>query len=448
MFRLRDFTPRGFYARSLLMVLVPLVLLLTAMTWLFYDSHIQQVSRKMSQSVAGEVTEVTRLLTSNTDSRPIEQRISEAEDALRLEVDIIPEAPLPEPIEGAFWRASRDDILRHELEVSLGDTPFWFDTAYSDSQIEIFIQPDTAAPTMLRFLIDQKRAFATTGHNFIAWVAVFSVLLIIITIGFLRNQVKSVLQLAAAAEAWGRGEDNADLKPSGATEVRQASLAIRQMRDRIVAHAEQRTAMLAGVSHDLRTPLTRLKLQLALLPPSDDLAAARKDLDEMSAMLDEYLAFARGEEGESYEEIDLSALTEDAAMVLGDRAQLSITAMPGIMVRVRPLAIKRALSNIINNAADYGTTIAITVQQDSRLARVIVEDNGPGISEDRTEDAFKPFVRLDEARNQNIKGVGLGLALARDVARSHGGDIELGRAGLGGLRAEFIIPVQTHRVNT
>ena len=448
MFRLRDFTPRGFYARSLLMVLVPLVLLLTAMTWLFYDSHIQQVSRKMSQSVAGEVTEVSRLLTSNTDSRPIEQRISEAEDALRLEVDIIPEAPLPEPIEGAFWRASRDDILRHELEVSLGDTPFWFDTAYSDSQIEIFIQPDTAAPTMLRFLIDQKRAFATTGHNFIAWVAVFSVLLIIITIGFLRNQVKSVLQLAAAAEAWGRGEDNADLKPSGATEVRQASLAIRQMRDRIVAHAEQRTAMLAGVSHDLRTPLTRLKLQLALLPPSDDLAAARKDLDEMSAMLDEYLAFARGEEGESYEEIDLSALTEDAAMVLGDRAQLSITAMPGIMVRVRPLAIKRALSNIINNAADYGTTIAITVQQDSRLARVIVEDNGPGISEDRTEDAFKPFVRLDEARNQNIKGVGLGLALARDVARSHGGDIELGRARLGGLRAEFIIPVQTHRVNT
>ncbi|WP_022694752.1 ATP-binding protein [Ponticaulis koreensis] len=446
MLRLRDFTPRGFYARSLLLVLLPLVLLLIVMTWLFYDSHIQQVSRKMSQSVAGEVAEVTRLLVADTDTRPVQERIRTAEDALRLEVEFIPRAPLPDPIEGAFWRESRDEILRHELDISLGQTPFWFDTAYSASQIEILVQPAAAGDQMLRFFVDQKRAFATTGHNFIAWVAIFSVLLVIITIGFLRNQVKSVLRLATAAEAWGRGEDMADLKPSGATEVRQASLAIRQMRDRIVAHAEQRTAMLAGVSHDLRTPLTRLKLQLALLPPSDDLKAARKDLDEMAAMLDEYLAFARGEEGEAYEDCDLSTITHDAASVMGDRAQLSITALPGVIVRIRPLAIKRALSNLINNAADYGSAMMITVHQDKNMARVTVEDNGPGIPEDRLQDAFKPFVRLDAARNQNIKGVGLGLAIARDVARSHGGDIYLGQSGMGGLKAEFVIPVQHHAI--
>ena len=442
MLRLRDFTPRGFYARSLLIVLLPLVLLLTGMTWLFYDSHIEQVSRKMSQSVSGEVAEVTRIMTSTTDLRPIEQRMTDVERTLRMSVDLQPNGQLPPRLHPPFWRESRDTILRHELEISLEDTPFWINTGYSDSQIQILVSPEGPNQPVLQFLVDQKRAFATTGHNFIFWVILFSVLLIIIAIGFLRNQVRSVLKLAAAAEAWGRGEDVVELKPSGATEVRQAALAIQQMRDRITAHVDQRTAMLAGVSHDLRTPLTRLKLQLALLPPSEDRTAAKRDLDEMAAMLDEYLAFARGEEGEAYEEVDLTALTEEAALVLGEQAEMSITSVPDMKVRLRPLAVKRALSNLINNATSYGNVVLITVKAENNMAMVIVEDDGPGIPEDRMQDAFKPFVRLDSSRNQNIKGVGLGLALARDVARSHGGDIHLSRAGLGGLRAEFLLPIQ------
>ncbi len=294
-------------------------------------------------------------------------------------------------------------------------------------------------------MADRDRTFATTGHIFIVWVIVFSLLLIAIAIAFLRNQVRSVLKLATAAERFGRGEDMTGFRASGATEVRRAARAIVEMRDRIRAHADQRTAMLAGVSHDLRTPLTRLKLQLELMPPSDDLKAAREDLSEMSAMLEEYLAFARGEEGESVEEADIAAIARAAALATRDRADVSVTADPHMSARVRPLAIKRAVANLVGNAADHASVVRVTVRpakghRRSRLIEVIVDDNGPGIPPERYEEAFRPFSRLDPARNQNTSGVGLGLALARDVARSHGGDVTLGVSPLGGLRSIFAIP--------
>ena len=442
MFRFRDFTPRGFYARSLLIVLLPLVLLLIGMTWLFYDSHIGQVSRKMSQSVSGEVAEAVRIMTTDTDTRSLQEREQSISDYLRIDVNILDTPELPPRLNVPFWQANQDEILRHELGISLNGMPFWMNTQSLDSQIEVRVKAGPEPDQTLQILVDRKRAFATTGHNFIVWVILFSVLLIAIAIGFLRNQVRSVLRLAATADAWGRGEHTSPLKPSGATEVRQAARAITLMRERILAHVDQRTAMLAGVSHDLRTPLTRLKLQLALLPPSDDLKAARKDLDDMSAMLDEYLAFAKGEEGEQYQDVDLGGLASEIALSFADRAQVSVTALPGLKVRLRPLAVKRALSNLMNNATDYGDIVQLSVHQKDDMACVIVEDDGPGIDENHRDDVFKPFVRLDAARNQNQKGVGLGLALARDVARSHGGDIVLGRSGAGGLRAEFQLPLQ------
>lgn len=441
MIRLRDIAPKGFYARSLLIVLFPLVILLIAMTWFFFDSHIAEVSRKLSQTIAGDVAMVSDTMTSETDSRSLSERAAAIEDMLRMEVAILDEQSLPPPPNRPFWSRSRDAILGHELSVSLEDTPFWFETNAPGSQVEIRIMPENSEG-VIRILLDRKRTFATTGHNFIVWVILFSILLIVIALGFLRNQVKSVLKLASAAEAWGRGEDMINLKPSGATEVRQAARAISQMRERIVAHVDQRTAMLAGVSHDLRTPLTRLKLQLALLPDSDDKTAARKDLDEMEAMLNAYLAFARGEEGESYENVVLERLVRDVSLAAADRASISISATPESEVRIRPLAVKRAISNLIHNAADHADTIDVTVQQTETDVRVIIDDNGPGIPEDQYEEAFKPFSRLDAARNQNKTGVGLGLALARDVARSHGGDVELERSCLGGLRAIFRLPRQ------
>lgn len=440
--RFRDVTPRGFYARSVLLVLAPMVLLLLGMTYVFFEGHIEQVSRKLSQGVAGDIAEAhAQLVHEENDLRQIET-ISKLRSTLRITAEILEKPSLPAPVEPPFWRANRDALLAHELGVSLGDTPFWFDTMATASQVEVRI-PYGESQT-LRLLVDRDRTFATTGHIFIVWVILFFLLVVIVAIGFLRNQVRSVLLLAEAAEAYGRGEDDTlDLKPSGATEVRKAAHAIAEMRERIIAHVDQRTAMLAGVSHDLRTPLTRLKLQLALLPPSEDLDAARKDLDEMAAMLDEYLAFARGQEGEAYQTIDLGDLARDVAMGQAHRIEVTVSSVPKLTLRVRPLAVKRALANLIGNAADYGSAVQVTVTHMDSEAVVIVEDNGHGIDPEHYEDAFKPFSRLDASRNQNMSGVGLGLAVARDVARAHGGDVRLGKAGLGGLRAEFALPLSS-----
>lgn len=442
MLRFRDITPRGFYARILLIVLLPLVLLLISMTWFFFDSHIAEINRKLSQSVAGEVAEVSRKFTDPSRELPTERQLAEMSETLRLDVSVLHNSELPGQSPAGYWRSSRSRILGHELAASMGNLSYAFDTEANADQVEIRVLTRHPDAPQLQFLVDRKRVFATTGHNFIVWVLLFSLLLIAIAIGFLRNQVRSVLRLAAAAEAWGRGEDIGDLRPSGATEVRKAARAISQMRERIIAHADQRTAMLAGVSHDLRTPLTRLKLQLALLPDSSDKDAAKRDLDDMSAMLNEYLAFAKGQEGENYEDTDIGVLTHDVALSFAEKADLSVDSLPDIRLRVRPLAVKRALSNLINNASDYGDKVYVSVEQSEDAITILVEDDGPGIEEDRLGEAFKPFVRLDESRNQNRSGVGLGLALARDVARSHGGDIHLSRSAHGGLCAAFELPIQ------
>ena len=439
MYRLRDFTPRGFYARSILIVLVPLILLLSMITWFFFNTHIAEVSRKLSQTIAGDTALIEAIMTSHDDTRTLQKRAEDIEETLRMQVTRLPGAKLPAPPKRPFWSAARDSILEHELSVSLKDTPFWFNTNVTNSQVEIQIAPRNEG-AVYRILVDRKRTFATTGHIFIVWVILFSLLVIAIAMAFLRNQVRSVLKLAAAAEAWGRGENSVELKPSGATEIRQAANAMTQMRDRILAHVDQRTTMLAGVSHDLRTPITRLKLQLAMLPPSEDRDAAKQDLDEMSAMLDGYLAFARGEEAENYEDIDMSMLAQDIAMTIADRADVSVTTSPDTSVRVRPLAVKRAVTNLVQNAADHGNKVRISVRTTELDVILSVDDNGPGIDEAKHDDAFKPFSRLDEARNQNKSGVGLGLTLARDVARGHGGDVTLSRSELGGLCATFSLP--------
>ncbi|MBP9234120.1 MAG: histidine kinase, partial [Hyphomonadaceae bacterium] len=234
-------------------------------------------------------------------------------------------------------------------------------------------------------------------------------------------------------------------KPSGAIEVRKAARSLLRMRNRIRRYADQRTAMLAGVSHDLRTPLTRLKLELALLPKDHDASAAKADIEEMERMLDGYLAFARGEEGEQPQQADVAAIAREAIAAATTRSKLDFIAPAPVSMRVRPLALKRAISNLANNAADHGKQIRITVATAPGEAVITVEDDGPGIPAECYEDAFRPFSRLDPARNQNVSGVGLGLTIARDIARAHGGDVTLGKSELGGLRAVMRLPLDTER---
>jgi len=354
-----------------------------------------------------------------------------------INVALQPGAVLPTTERTAFLQPRTvDRTLRGALHDRL-DQPFWFDTTRYPAHIDIRVQVDEG---VLRVIAARDRASATRAHIFILWLAGATVLLTVVAVLFIKNQVRAIERLAAAAEAFGKGAD-APLKPHGAREVRQAARAFLDMRDRINRHLDQRTALLASVSHDLRTPLTRLKLELALARPSKKLDAMKRDLVEMEHTIDEYLAFARGEGGEEVETVGLRALLDEVAE--GARragAEVTLFAEPGLTADVRPNALKRALSNLVMNAAVHGDQVEVAAHPRGDGVDIIVDDNGPGIPPEQYEDAFKPFSRLDESRNQNRKGVGLGLAIARDVARGHGGDIRLERSPAGGLRAVFRLP--------
>ena len=430
-FRLRDYTPRGLYARMAALLLVPVLVILALTTAYYYNNHIRDVNAKLSQSIAREIGLIAQYCN-------VEQRDEEVEIALENQLGLLfqcnDEHGMQFPYD-AQKNFAYDDVLKGELanRVIFPSTARLIDRgSVLDIRTEL---PGGVART----LIDRKRALAVNTHFFIVWVILFALMMLGLAFAFLRNQVNSILRLSDAAKQFGRGREAPDFKPSGATEVREASYAIIDMKRRLTAFADQRTAMLAGVSHDLRTPLTRLKLQLSMMDRSDpDIAAARADLDDMSAMLEEYLAFAQGAEGESPSDVHLDALSREiAANTPGD---LQLGEIEPVVVPARPLAVKRAITNLVSNALAYGNSAKISVVDGPHFAEVIVDDDGPGIPPEKREDAFRPFNRLDEARSQNIPGVGLGLALTLDTARAHGGDVQLETSPLGGLRVRLRLP--------
>ena len=303
----------------------------------------------------------------------------------------------------------------------------------------------TSAQNACCALVPLKRVTAANADIFILWMVASSLVLLAVAILFLRNQVKPIERLAAAAENFGKGRAVPDFKPHGASEVRGAAEAFIQMRDRIERYVQQRTEMLAGVSHDLKTPLTRIRLQLALMKKDTDTEAIAVDLAEMERMLNEYLDFARGEGGEAAEPADLGALVEetvaDAARARDSAARVKLISTAGITLAVKRNALKRCLANLIDNALKYGTHVEVALRRTGNSVEIAVDDDGQGIPEARREEAFRPFHRLDEGRNLQSGGVGLGLAIARDIARGHGGDVALGESPLGGLRAVMRLPV-------
>jgi len=297
---------------------------------------------------------------------------------------------------------------------------------------------------VLAVLVPRDRVTVSKPDLFILWMVGSSLLLMGIAILFLRNQVRPIERLARAADSFGKGRAVPDFKPYGATEVRRAAQAFITMRERIERHVAQRTEMLAGVSHDLKTPLTRLKLTLAMMPDDADANSMLHDIAEMEHMLDEYLAFARGEGGEDASIADLSALVREtvaAAERSHQGAQIAMTAPAHVPVSVRRAGLRRVLANLIDNGLKHGSRVAVTLSRDDRLVEIAVEDDGPGIPELRREEAFRPFHRLDEGRNLQRGGSGLGLAIARDIARAHGGDILLDQSAMGGLKATVRLPV-------
>jgi two-component system osmolarity sensor histidine kinase EnvZ len=359
-----------------------------------------------------------------------------AQERLDLVVDFLPLGDLPPPGPKPFF-SLLDSALSNELR-KIG-RPFWIDTVGKSALVEIRIQLDDA---VMRVFARRSAAYASNAQIFLIWMVGTSGILLFVAIIFLRNQIKPILRLADAAESFGKGREVPNFRPRGAREVRRAANAFLEMKARIERALEQRTAMLAGVSHDLRTILTRFKLELALIGESPEADAMKKDIDEMTRMLEAYLAFARGDLGEQSAPTDMAEFLEELKLDAerhGHRASIEFHGPP--VVTVRPAAFKRCLANLVSNAARFAPSIAITGHRDHRWLTITVDDDGPGIPPDMRDEVFKPFLRLDDARNQDEGGTGLGLAIARDIARSHGGDITLGDSPLGGLRATVKVPV-------
>lgn len=432
--RLRDYTPRGYNARNILILIVPMIVFVVSMTLFFFYTHVEQVNAKLSRAVAEELAFVIDHHEEHPDQFDDMARSISASGLMSLSFTPDVKELTPPPGNECC------DQLRDEMRIRFGDQPWLFRYLPDDLLTIRIIGPRG----MYEARMDRKRVIIITAHIFIVWTVAFSVLLLLTSYLFLRNQVRSILQLSWAADAFGRGEDVPNFKPSGAIEVRKAARSLLRMRNRIRRYADQRTAMLAGVSHDLRTPLSRLKLELALAPRDFDTAPAKSDILEMERMLDGYLAFARGEEGEQAVQSDLAIVTREAVAAAAARLKLELIATP-VPMRLRPLALKRAISNLANNAADYGKHVRVTVSATANEAVVVVEDDGPGIAQKNFEDAFRPFSRLDASRNQNVSGVGLGLTIARDTARAHGGDVTLGDSEMGGLRATMRLPLDAER---
>ena len=432
---IKNLLPKSLLGRSLMIIVMPLVILQVIAGYIFYESHWRKVSLTLSRGVAGDIATVIELMRIDDGANNFNKMFQ-----------------LPAKHMGLLMSFSEGGILSNTQSVQSGKTeqtlaralqeavgrPFVINSVKIDRHVAIDVQ---LSDGVLHVVTARKRLFSTTTYIFVLWMVGSSLVLFSVATIFMRNQVKPIRRLAEAADDFGKGRDALKFKPEGASEVRQATAAFIAMRDRIQRHITQRTEMLAGVSHDLRTPLTRMKLQLEMAPYSYALSDLNDDVFEMENMLEGYLAFARGEGGED------PALTNlgDLLNVVVSQARrkggvIDLHVESEINVPVRPKVFKRCLTNLIDNAMRYAEHVSLRVGKREDFVDIIIDDDGPGIPKESREDVFKPFFRIEESRNLKTGGVGLGMSIARDVVRGHGGNIELDTSPVGGLRARIRLP--------
>jgi two-component system, OmpR family, osmolarity sensor histidine kinase EnvZ len=431
--------PSGLFQRALIILVAPLVLLQTIMTGIILDRHWDSVTRVLARSLAREIGLLTDLY-DRSDKSPA--ALKDLEDLstkrLRLNLKITHESELPPPVDSLFFSLV-DSKLSKFLQNETG-RPFWIDSTSKPGTIAIRVAVERGV--IFRMRLDEGRAYAVNTDALIFWMVFSSLILAAIAIVFLRKQINPILDLAEAAQSFGTGRDRGKFIPRGATEVKLAGQAFLDMKDRIARHVDQRTTMLAGVSHDLRTILTRFKLELAFLGDGPKVRPLKEDVEEMQLMLEAYLAFVRGDGGESPEETRLDTVIRAAIQTaVGGESDIEVAVDDGLKARVKPNAFRRLLVNIISNAVRYAGHVSVRAAITGPTLTVTVDDDGPGIPLAQRADAFRPFVRLDNARNLDKSGTGLGLAIALDIARAHGGDVHLDDSPLGGLRAVVQIPV-------
>jgi len=435
---IKRFLPRGLFGRSLIIIVAPMLLLQGVVSYVFFERHLETTTRRMARDVAADIA----LLISQEDSypSPLRQQLrANAARQLRYELSFTPGVNISPTTH--VYHSTIDRALDEVIAQQIGEDRH-FESSPLEGKTKIAISVDVH-DGILRAVVPRDRVTVSSPDIFIVWMGGSSLILLIVAVLFLRNQVRPIERLARAADAFGKGRAVPDFKPYGATEVRRAAQAFLTMRERIERHVQQRTEMLAGVSHDLKTPLTRIRLQLAMMPDSAESRALHQDVAEMERMLDDYLEFARGEGGERSQIVDLGGLVRDAAQAAG-RARpgpLDIGVSDGVLLSVKPNALRRCVTNLIDNALKHGRSAAVSLELENRFAAIHVDDDGPGIAADQREEAFRPFHRLDVGRNLQAGGVGLGLAIARDIARAHGGDLVLSDSPRGGLRATVRLPI-------
>lgn len=427
--------PRSLLGRSILIIVAPVVVLQVVVAAVFWENHWDRITSRLVDNFVGDIVVLMDII----------QMHPNRDEALSLGlhtgmiVSLEPGARLPSRAP-SIGNSQLDRELLQKLSSGLRQ-PFQVDMAAGPggSGIAVAVQMPEG---LLTVLVPSKRVTSSSTYVFTLWMVGSSLLLFGVAMLFMRNQVRSVRRLAAAADSFGKGRDVPDFKPEGAIEVRQAAIAFNRMRERIQRQIAQRTEMLAGVSHDLRTPLTRMKLQVAMMGDVDGVAELAEDVAEMERMVEGYLAFARGEGAEQVVETDLGALVEDVAgRFRREGARLTLHLEPELRLPLRPHAFDRCLSNLLSNAHRYAGNIELSAARRGEVVELTVDDDGPGIPPDKREEVFKAFARLELSRNQRTGGVGLGLTIARDVVRSQGGDIRLEDSPLGGLRVRLRLPV-------
>ncbi|MDD5585721.1 MAG: ATP-binding protein [Alphaproteobacteria bacterium] len=428
--------PRSLFGRTLLIIVTPTILALCVATFVFFDRHWYTVTHRLTHAVAGEIAMVVDMMRTSASPDARAEVVRLADKKLDLFVSYAPGGRLAK-IKKRFPSPLRDmleDALNERLSY-----PIAIDMRHAPEMVAIQVEAPDGVYTVL---CPQRRIYTPTTEVFIGWMIGSSILLSVIALLFMRNQIRPIRRLATAAEAIGKGREVPWFKPEGAAEVRQAAAALQIMHDRLRRQITQRTAMLAGVSHDLRTPLTRMKLQLALMPETPEKQGFSSDIADMEGMVEAYLAFARGEETEPALPVDITELLDEiVSAARRHHPNVEWQAPESVQVMLRRDAMKRCLENLLSNALRYAKNARVSLSVRTNAVDVMIDDDGPGIPMGKREDVFRPFLRLDESRNPGTGGVGLGLTIARDIARFHGGDVVLENSPMGGIRARVWVPV-------
>ena len=431
---MKGILPKRLFYRALLIVAVPVIVLQLVITFVFFDSLWIKTNKGMTKAL---VNEINTFIEVYNDEIYKEDEITNIFSVYQdLNIEFIDESNFDYNFDER-WFSPIDRTLRRELKSKFGSTNFWFDTISYKELIDLRIKYKSG---YFKFLVPKDRVTSSSARIFALWITVPALIMVFISLIFLKNQTRPITNLARVAEKFGKGEEIEEFKPSGAAEIRQAGYEFEKMRKRIVRHLNQRSEMLSGISHDLRTPLTRMKLQIAFIKDKDLASKLTEDINEMEKMLNEYLQFTSSSYLEKNEQFNLSELIHNIIEKYNNK-NISKKISERIYINGRKNLIQRCMNNLIDNAIKYGDKINIELRINNKNLFIKIEDNGPGIPEDEYDNVFKPFYKIDKGRAGSKSSVGLGLSIASDIIRSHGGNINLEKSSMNGLGVKIFLPV-------